>query len=539
MTESESDKAQSQESQEKPGAVPERLPLLSEIIAEESQKSGTATPPRSIAERWEILNRLGQGGMSTVYKARHKVMNKVCAVKILNYNLTSKKESLQRFQREAKAASSLNHPNVISVMDCGVTSENHAFLIMDYLEGESLSEAIKRDGKLPAARALPIFLQTCEAVAHAHERAVIHRDLKPSNLMLIEHEGQQDFVKILDFGIAKLLDVNISPDDETHQKLTYTGDVFGSPLYMSPEQCAGSESDQRSDIYSMGCLMYETLCGMPPFVGANTLDTLRLKLSDTPAPNIDGKSDRLLKRLNTVIQKCLQKDPDDRYISMNQLRADLIFARDESESGWQAKALANRKKLHWSWLKMTPKKVTAIVLGAVVVSIGTTIFVDYSNSNVPSDFENKNLWNSQPYAISADDPNQSAEEKTKLLINKFAAADKLRLNHDYHKAAQTYTQAIKQWNSNEAEDLPGSNWAVTTSKAYFGLALCKAKEDKFQEAHECYQQAVDLARKDKTTPMDLFVDMNKMLERSQWKVNPVKAIMHVLSNQEMLPPGAS
>jgi serine/threonine protein kinase len=539
LSELESDKEQADQSLEQAGNAAERLPLLSEIIAQESQKSENAAPPRSVAERWEIMNRLGQGGMSTVYKARHKVMNKICAVKILNYNLTSKKESLQRFQREAKAASSLNHPNVISVMDCGVTSENHAFLIMDYLEGESLSEAIKREAKLSATRALPIFLQTCDAVAHAHERSVIHRDLKPSNLMLIEHEGQSDFVKILDFGIAKLLDVDLSPNDETHQRLTYTGDVFGSPLYMSPEQCAGSESDQRSDIYSMGCLMYETLCGVPPFVGANTLDTMRLKLSDTPAPTIDGKSDRLLRRLNTVIQKCLQKEADDRYASMLQLRADLILARDESESGWQAKALANRKKLQWSWLNITPKKVAAVVFAAIVISIGTTVLIDSANSDVPSAYENKSLWNLKPYVVSNAEAEESAEAKDKRLINKFAEADKMRLNHDYHSASQTYTQALKQWNNNEAEDLPGANWAVCSSKAYFGLALCKAKEEKFQEANDCYQQALDLAKKDKTTPMDLYIDMNKMLERNQWKVNPVKAILRVLSNQEMLPPGAS
>jgi serine/threonine protein kinase len=424
-------------------------------------------------------------------------------------------------------------------MDCGVTVENHAFIIMDYLEGESLAETIKREGKLAPARALPIFLQTCEAVAHAHERSVIHRDLKPSNLMLIEHEGQKDFVKILDFGIAKLLDIDISPNEETHQRLTHTGDVFGSPPYMSPEQCAGSESDRRSDIYSMGCLMYETLCGVPPFVGANTLDTLRLKLSDQPAPTIDGKNDRLLRRLNAVIQKCLQKEPDDRYNSMIELRTDLLLARDESESGWQARALANRKKLRLSWLKMTPPKVALLVVAALLVSASTTIVMDSADSNLPSQFAEQDLWSGQHYDLHDSNSKQSSEETAKAIINRFADADKLRLTHNYPGATTAYTQALKQWNNNEAEDLPGANWAVSSSKAYFALGLCKAKLGKFQEANDCYQKAVDLARKDKTFPIDLYKDINTMLERNQWKVNPVKAIMRVLSKQEMLPPGAS
>ena len=544
----------------------QRMPLLSEIIAEESRKSLASAAPKAIGDRWEILNRLGQGGMSTVYKARHLVMNKVCAVKILNYNLTSKQESLQRFQREAKAASSLNHPNVICVLDCGVTDEQHAFLIMDYLEGESLGDLISREGKLAPDRALPIFLQTCDALAHAHDRSVIHRDLKPSNLMLVEQDGKKDFVKIVDFGIAKLLDIHLSPNEVTHQRLTHTGDIFGSPLYMSPEQCSGSESDRRSDIYSMGCLMYETLSGVPPFVGANTLDTLRLKLSDAPTPSIEAKSDRLLKRLNAVVQKCLQKDPDDRYDTMKELRTDLILARDESDSGWHTRALANRKKWRWSWLKMTPKKVVLLICTGLIISGGTTVYMDSTTSDLPSDYENKSLWSEERYAISPaitpsiseksdlidraktvketlDTANSNqkpaAEVVSEQLINKFADADKMRQDKQYTKAANAYSTSLKQWNKQEAEDLPGANWTVTTSKAYFGLGLCKTKLARYDDANDCFQQAIDYAQKDPTMPQEMFKDMTRMFERNQWKVHPVKAMMRVLSKKEMLPPGAS
>jgi serine/threonine protein kinase len=540
---------------------PPRRQLLSELIAEESRKNPFSNPPRAIAERWEIQNKLGQGGMSTVYKARHLVMNKICAVKILNPNLTSKSESLQRFQREAKAASSLDHPNIVSVLDCGVTAEQHAFLIMDYLEGESLGDLLRKEYKLLPDRAVPIFLQTCEALTHAHERSVVHRDLKPSNLMLVAYDGKKDFVKIVDFGIAKLLDVQLNQNDETHQRLTHTGDIFGSPLYMSPEQCAGKESDRRSDIYSMGCLMYETLTGVPPFVGANTLDTIRLKLGDAPPPLINAKNDRLLRRLNTIIQKCLEQDPADRYSTMELLRNDIILARDESEAVWHSRALANRKRFKGLWLQLTPRKVIVGIICAIALSIGTTIYCESKTSNLPSEYENKSLWTMQKFdvpdasialkTVTALAPEglpgaphslsnrPAAESINKELINKFIDADSIRVEKKYTEAAQAYNWAIAHWNGNEALDLPGAKWALSSAKAYYGLGLCKASLGSYETANDCFQQAIDLAQKDASTPPALLKDMQQMLERNLWKVNPVKAMMRVLSKKEMLPPGAS
>ena len=146
--------------------------------------------------------------------------------------------------------------------------------------------------------------------------------------MLVKNDSNKHFVIIVDFGIAKLLDIQVSPNEPTYQRLTHTGDVFGSPLYMSPEQCAGRESDRRSDIYSLGCLMYETLSGVPPFLGINTLDTIRLKMNTLPPSFTNGRSDRLLKRLNAIVQKCLEIEPDDRYNDMQSLSQDLLPASD-------------------------------------------------------------------------------------------------------------------------------------------------------------------------------------------------------------------
>src|SRR5262249_37806667 len=156
------------------------------------------------------------------------------------------------------------------IYDFGVTSDGQPFIAMDFLDGRALSEVIKNDGPLSPARGVPIFLQACDALAHAHRMGIIHRDLKPSNLMLIDNDGKKDFVKIVDFGIAKI----IPQEGDKNLQLTATGEIFGSPLYMSPEQCLGQKLDQRSDIYQMGCLMYEAVAGKPPFKCDTAYETI-------------------------------------------------------------------------------------------------------------------------------------------------------------------------------------------------------------------------------------------------------------------------
>ena len=214
-----------------------------------------------VADKYELLSVLGVGGMSTIYKARHKYMGRLTAVKLLHPYLTADPSMFQRFQYEAKAASNLNHPNVVGIHDFGITDGGTAYLVMDYLEGEDLSSILERESLLPEAQAREIFRQACAGLDHAHSKGVIHRDLKPSNLFLCPEDGGNFLVKLVDFGIAKITD-NTS---EKSQNLTRTGEVFGSPLYMSPEQCSGKPLDPRSDLYSFGCLMYEVLTGRRPF----------------------------------------------------------------------------------------------------------------------------------------------------------------------------------------------------------------------------------------------------------------------------------
>jgi serine/threonine protein kinase len=291
-----------------------------------------------IDRKYELLSLLGTGGMSAVYKARHAFMRNIVAVKLMHPRLLSDTQSIKRFQQEARAASRLKHPNAITVYEFGI-SGGQPYLVMDYLEGLSCADMIKKEGRIDVERCLSIFIQACDALADAHERGIIHRDLKPSNIMIIKESGDDCFVKVVDFGIAKI----VSEGGES-LKLTNTGEVFGSPLYMSPEQCMGQNLDPRSDIYSMGCLMYEALTGRTPFTGKNVLETI-LKQTSEPAPGlgaIEGDV-RVVQKLDAIVLKCLAKAPEQRYQSMNELRADLESAAQSAGSGWQPLAKIGRK----------------------------------------------------------------------------------------------------------------------------------------------------------------------------------------------------
>lgn len=229
------------------------------------------TPELTVAPKlprtYEFIGEIGSGGMGVIYKAWHSSLKKNVAIKILHQ---VNQQTVMRFQREAQAASTLRHDNVIAVLDFGATDEGQPYMVMDFVEGKPLSDLINQRGALPVDSALNIFKQICSGIGHAHGKGVVHRDLKPSNVMLSDPDKWNPHVHIVDFGIAKVL----GPEETEAGKLTQTGDVFGSPLYMSPEQCFGKKVDFRSDIYSIGCIMFEVLTGKPPFMGETIMDTM-------------------------------------------------------------------------------------------------------------------------------------------------------------------------------------------------------------------------------------------------------------------------
>lgn len=337
-----------------------------------------------VNEQYQILNAIGYGGMSIVFQAKDLKLDKFVALKMLLPHLMTQNQSMQRFRQEAHSASSISHPNVVAIHNYGETETGQPFLIMDLVKGKSLSSVIKREKRLQVDRALNIFVQLASALSHAHQKGIIHRDLKPSNVLLTELDGENDIVKIVDFGIAKLL----PHEGRDAVSLTQTGDVFGSPLYMSPEQCKGEKLDHRADIYSMGCLMYESIAGSPPHAGANMLEVLYRHLNEVPKSFKDLKLGiDAPQKLEAIIFKCLAKDPTLRYQSMQVLQEDLkqlLTARKSSllahlGTKWNLFMLRQRPRKRSEFVTLGALAITLIAFigtGAYLVSLYT--FADES-----------------------------------------------------------------------------------------------------------------------------------------------------------------
>lgn len=277
-------------------------------------------------ERYRIYNKIGAGGWSHVYRAEHKGLNKVIALKVLHEHYATDAEKVMRFQKEALAASSLQHPNIAAVQDYGLLPNGQPFIAMDYVTGTSLADKINECTTLSLTEAIKISIQICNGLAFAHERGFVHRDLKPGNIMIAQDESGQPLVKILDFGLAKL----VEETDTT--RLTKTGDVLGTPAYMSPEQCKGQGLDHRSDLYSLGCVIYELVTGHPPFQADTALDCMIKHYTEEPPPMVSSTSDVTAKALEIVVLRALQKRAADRYNSAMELRKDLLAVLDSPSS---------------------------------------------------------------------------------------------------------------------------------------------------------------------------------------------------------------
>jgi serine/threonine protein kinase len=274
-------------------------------------------------DRYEILDVIGSGGMGMVYRARQRFINRMVAVKVLHKGSITGTEIIKRFQQEAQAASALTSPHVVTVFDSNVSRNGEPYLVMDLLNGSSLESLLEKEKLLPPARAIDIFLQICDALSKAHSKGIVHRDIKPSNIVLVEEDGQTDFVKVVDFGIAKIL----RESESKATQLTRTGEVFGSPLYMSPEQWRGASVDSRTDIYSLGAVMYKTLTGVSMFDTTDILQLAYKQAHEIPA-SITSLGIRLPDGLEAIVFKALAKDASERFQSVNQMASELTSVRE-------------------------------------------------------------------------------------------------------------------------------------------------------------------------------------------------------------------
>lgn len=278
--------------------------------------------------RYLIIERVGVGGMGKVYKALQKPINRHVAVKLLHRELTEDVEVVKRFYREAKAASLLSNPHSIVIHDFGQTVGELLYIVMEYLQGTVLTQEIQEKGAFTTKRALKITQQICESLIEAHENDIVHRDLKPANIYLSRAAGRSEMVKVLDFGIAK-----ISQEiDQT--RITKQGILLGTPLYMSPEQVKGLEVDGRSDIYSLGIILYEMLSGSTPFHALTPGNILLQQITVPPPPILDINPETVLfEELEGIVHKCLEKNRAQRYQNVQALQRDIGKALLKLESG--------------------------------------------------------------------------------------------------------------------------------------------------------------------------------------------------------------
>lgn len=265
---------------------------------------------------YEILEELGSGSGGSVFKARQTKLDRVHAVKVLHKKLLSDPSSVKRFKQEADIAASLDHPNVVAVYGHGNTNEGAPFIAMDYVEGLSLSELLASEGALQERRAIDLFIQIADGLSHAHQSGLVHRDLKPSNILISSTEGGTERASIVDFGIAKVL----TAGSDTLSTLTANAEFLGTPHYMSPEQCLGQTIDVRTDIYSLGCMLYQCLDGRLPFAGAGTVEVIAKKIGETPT---NLTSDKISEPLLVVIECATSRKPQDRYNTVEELKEDL------------------------------------------------------------------------------------------------------------------------------------------------------------------------------------------------------------------------
>lgn len=283
-----------------------------------------------LADRYELTSILGQGQGGMVFKARHRQLDRFVAVKLLSPESMADKTAFMRFEREAHAIGRLNHPNIVTVFDLGRYQNQRPYLVMDYIEGEDLQDLVAKDGRLPIVRSLRIISQVCSALHHAHKRGVVHRDLKPRNIMVVNAEDVEDFVKIVDFGIAKQSD-----NDKFNEGLTLEGYVVGTPQYMSPEQCLSGQVDLRADVYAVCGVLFKMITGTTAITGNSIGEIMNNQINQVPLAF--EKACRLVvvpAEIQKVIYKGLSKDPDERHQSMAELRAELneAFAKVATET---------------------------------------------------------------------------------------------------------------------------------------------------------------------------------------------------------------
>jgi tRNA A-37 threonylcarbamoyl transferase component Bud32 len=321
--------------------------------------------------RYKITRKIGQGGMGAVFEATHTLIGKPVAVKVLLDKYARRESIVARLEQEARLASATRHEHIIDINDFGTTEDGRTFVVMEYLEGESLAECLHREGTLGEQRILRIAQQIASALGAAHAKGIVHRDVKPENVFLLKRKDG-DFVKVVDFGISKSLRASDASREEEQIRLTQTGMVLGTPLYMSPEQARGDDDlDQRIDVYALGVIMYELATGRVPFMGSNYLSVISQVLNDQPKPPRALRHE-LSEEFDAIVMRALVKDKADRYQSMEEILADVTaLVDDPTHSTERARILSPRSAV----LRHRRTRVVLFAAGAAAVAGAAVVAV--------------------------------------------------------------------------------------------------------------------------------------------------------------------
>ncbi len=288
---------------------------------------------KEVAGQFRIVEKIGKGGMGAVYKAEQPDMNRYVAIKILHSRYLSRSDLVSRFRREARAMSQLSHPNTARVFLYGQLDDGACYFVMEHLVGHNLAQIVRAEGAMEPKRAIRIMTQVCSALEEAHQAGIVHRDLKPENIFLTAQGGIRDFPKVLDFGLAKVTERQMRPGSMV---LTQQGMVFGTPEFMSPEQAHGKTLDARSDIYSLGIILYELLTGKLPFDAKQPIEYIQLHVNATPIPLSERRPGAAFPPgLEGVVMAALAKKPEQRYASAAEFAAALesVLQAEAGEGG--------------------------------------------------------------------------------------------------------------------------------------------------------------------------------------------------------------
>ncbi|MBX9692489.1 MAG: protein kinase [Cyanobacteria bacterium] len=452
----------------------EQLKVVSTPDEVPSQESYAPDPEDaslpSLGERFELISKIGSGGMGTVYKVRERSTQELFAVKVLQDELASDQVALKRFEQEVGSTAQLSHANLVTVYEYNTTPDGAPYMVMEYIAGQSLASKLHDCGRLSVESALDLFIQIGEALDQAHQGGIVHRDLKPSNIMLSSNGTGGEIPKIVDFGIARTVNESVKNKKET---ITKTTEIVGSPLYMSPEQCTGGDLDAKSDIYSLGCVMFEAVTGHPPFEGSNPVQIILKQISGQTPTVVEGRSDdKKLFELDKVIRKCLSKEKSERYHSARQLVSDL-------------KLVAAGKKVKGTTPGETGRNVSklAMILGLFVI-IWMLLFafcifapVFYYASHPPPDVKLTQYPETHFFGERLNNQNRLASELQRVAF--------------YHFRERSYTQALPLLKY-VAETNKRTGHMYNEAFCYQCIGQCYLASKKYQEAYNWYKKAIDM-----------------------------------------------